>query len=88
MVVLGDDPTTWLVAGVFGTSVLNVANGLVQLDSAGNIRIGGVQVVGSRGAAVTVAAYSAGAPTKAEFDALVDVVNTLRARLSAHGLTS
>ncbi len=36
---------------------------------------------------VGVAAYSAGAPTKAEFDALVDVVNTLRARLSAHGLT-
>ncbi len=86
VVVLGDDPATWLVVEVFGTSLLNVANGLLQLDGVGNIRIGGVQVVGPRGAAVTAAAYAAAAPTKAEFDTLVDVVNMLRARLTTHGL--
>ncbi len=94
VVVLGDDPATWLVAGVFGSTMLNVASGLAQLDASSNLDVAGVyevagtQVVGARGAAVAAAVNAAAAPTKAEFDALVAVVNALRARLTAHGLTA
>lgn len=49
----------------------------------------GNKVLGARGAAVANAAHSAAAPTKAEFDAFVDLFNTLKSRLEAatgHGL--
>lgn len=37
VVVAGDDAATWLVVGLTGTSVLNVANGLAQLDATGKV---------------------------------------------------
>lgn len=40
VVVLGDDPATWLVVGVFGASLLNVPDGLAQLDAGGDIADG------------------------------------------------
>lgn len=66
-----------------------------MVDVLGNTKVSGVykvaanQVVGARGAAIADAANSAAAPTKAEFDALVLVVNTVLARLriaTGHGL--
>lgn len=53
------------------------------------LRVSGDKVVGARGATVAAAVQSAAAPTKAEFDALVAVVNDLRDRLrvtTGHGL--
>lgn len=66
----------------------------VGFESFGRVKgtqftVGTDKVVGARGAAVTDPAYSAAAPTKAEFDALVDTVRALLARLRAatgHGL--
>lgn len=49
----------------------------------------GDKIIGARGAAVAAGVNAAAAPTKAEFDALVTVVNALRDRLRAatgHGL--
>ncbi len=40
VVVAGDDAATWLVVGLTGASVLNVANGLAQLDSSGKVADG------------------------------------------------
>ncbi len=37
VVVAGDDAATWLVVGLTGATVLNVANGLAQLDGSGKI---------------------------------------------------
>jgi hypothetical protein len=37
VVVAGDDPATWLVVGLTGASVLNVPNGLAQLDALGDV---------------------------------------------------
>ena len=37
VVVAGDDAATWLVVGLTGASVLNVANGLAQLNASGDI---------------------------------------------------
>lgn len=54
-------------------------------------QVAGSKVVGSRGSAVASAVVSTAAPTKAEFDALVGVVNALRDRLrvsTGHGLIS
>ncbi len=47
-----------------------------------------IHEVGPQQPAVTAGVNAVAAPTKAEFDALVAVVNTLRARLTAHGLTA
>lgn len=52
------------------------------------ICINGIQVVGAQLAAVAAASYAAGAaPTSAEYNVLVDIVNSIRGRLSNHGLT-
>ena len=59
------------------------------IDAKTELRVNSTKVVGARGAAVPNASHSAATPTKAEFDALVDTVNTLLARLRAatgHGL--
>ena len=72
---------------------VNGAN-VAQIDATGFdctiiYKVNGTKVVGARGAAVADAFHSAAAPTKAEFDALVDTVNSLLARLRAttgHGL--
>lgn len=49
------------------------------------LRVSGAKVVGARGASVPAGVASAAAPTKAEFDALVNAFNALRDRLRATG---
>ena len=68
---------------VNGASVANIASSGLELAAGKTLKVADLQVVGSRGAAVADAAVAAAAPTKAEFDALVVVVNTVLARLRA-----
>lgn len=83
-------------AGAFNFRTGAVLALVATLDAAGltlpagkAIINNGNQVVGARGLAVANATHSAAAPTKVEFDAFVDLFNTLKARLEAatgHGL--
>lgn len=56
------------------------------VNSASVFKVAGTQVVGARGAAVANAVAAVGAPTQAEFNALVTQFNLLLARERAHGL--
>lgn len=66
----------------YGTELEITGNASVT----GFYAVDGVQVVSNRGAAVADAVNAAGAPTQAEFNALVTQVNALLARLRTHGL--
>jgi hypothetical protein len=72
-----------------GTSGVTAHMGHVDLTGGGTLRIGGNQVVGQRGAAINDVAMASASPTKSDFDALANALNTLLARMRAgtgHGL--
>lgn len=72
-----------------GVNVANVTADGLELAAGKVVKVNGVQVLGTQGAAIADAAHSVAAPTKAEFDALVDKYNTLLARLrvaTGHGI--
>lgn len=69
--------------------VATIDSGGINLQPGKVVKVGGTQVVGARGAAVADAVAAVAAPTQAEFNALVAVVNMLLGRLRAatgHGL--
>jgi hypothetical protein len=69
-----------------GSSIVGISGGSTKyyLTKDGDFYVNSAKVLGAQGAAITNGAYAAGAtPTKAEFDALVNVVNAILARMRA-----
>jgi len=69
-----------------GNSIIGISGGSTNfyVTKVGDYYINGAKVLGAQGAAITNAVYAAGAtPTQAEFNALVDKVNAILARLRA-----
>jgi hypothetical protein len=69
-----------------GNSIVGISGGSTKyyLTKDGDFYVNGAKVLGARGAVVSNGVYAAGStPTQAEFNALVDVVNAILARLRA-----
>ena len=69
-----------------GSSLVGISGGSTKyyITKDGDFYVNSAKVLGAQGAAITNGAYAAGAtPTKAEFDALVNVVNAILARMRA-----
>lgn len=69
-----------------GDSIVGISGGTTKyyLTKNGDFYVNGAKVLGAQGATVANGVYAAGAtPTQAEFNALVDVVNTILARMRA-----
>jgi len=69
-----------------GSSIVGISGGSTKyyLTKDGDFYVNSAKVLGAQGAAITNGAYAAGGtPTKAEFDALVNVVNAILARMRA-----
>jgi hypothetical protein len=69
-----------------GSSIVGISSGSTKyyITKDGDFYVNSAKVLGAQGAAITNGAYAAGAtPTKAEFDALVNVVNAILARMRA-----
>ena len=69
-----------------GSSIVGISGGSTKyyLTKDGDFYVNSAKVLGARGAAITNGVYAAGStPTKAEFDALVNVVNAILARMRA-----
>ncbi len=60
--------------------------GPLRINGGDGVQVQGTKVIGARGAAVANAVAAVGAPTQAEFNALVTQFNALLARVRAHGL--
>lgn len=69
-----------------GDSIVGISGGSTKyyITKNGDFYVNGAKVLGAQGAAISNAVYAAGAtPTQAEFNALVDKVNAILARMRA-----
>jgi hypothetical protein len=87
--MIGDEMVA-TASGVLRTTLQNAGAGSARQNvlgsAASGYEVNDVKVVGAQGAAIADVAAAAGAPTQAEFNALVTAFNALLARQRAHGL--